>query len=244
MDPLPASDFVLGQNDQKVRIPHSYRISKYPITVAQFQCFVEAGGYGETIFDDQGEPVASRWWGEEGWQWKLNEQISGPLDDEEEPVFQTPNHPRVGVSWYEANAFCAWLTEQLLEAGKLEPGELIRLPHEAEWEQAARWNAEKRRADNRTYPWGESDATDLSRRCNWDGSGIGHTNAVGLFPLGRAECGALDLSGNVWEWCENWYDKDKDTCVVRGGSWINNHPDNLRTRNRTPDRASRSRLGV
>jgi len=252
-DELPAGVFTLARNRQTVRIERPYRLSRYPVTVAQFQAFVDDKGYEQDEF-----------WSSEGRAWRDGKQESedlpnvyrayyrklafplrGPQDYE--PVFQTPNHPRVGVSWYEAAAFCAWLTERLraadggssrheeaLTAGKdgsslprLLPGEQIRLPHEAEWEQAARWSKLQSRADDRTYPWGESDEQDLPQHCNCEKTGLGHISAVGLLPKGQADCGALDLSGNVWEWCENWHDADEKYRGLRGGSWINNDPANL-----------------
>ncbi len=208
---LTAGKFKLGDKGPTVKIKQPYRISRYPVTVAQFQAFVEASGYA-----DDGSAAATQrllpWWTKEGLAWKRIEKITGPEDYG--PVFQTPNHPRVGVSWYEAMAFCRWLTARLHSS-------LIRLPHEAEWEQAARWNEKTGKADARFFPWGGGQQdTDLAQRCNCQPSGVGHTSAVGLFPSGKADCGAMDLSGNVWEWCENWYDdKTKQSRVVRGGSW-------------------------
>ena len=232
---LGAGEFTLAEKKQAVRIERPYQLSRYPVTVAQFQAFVDAKGYqqdqywateGRAWRDGQAESKDLPEWYRDEYR-KLHFPISGPEDFD--PAFQTPNHPRVGVSWHEAMAFCAWLGEKL----NLE----IRLPHEAEWEQAARWNKQEGRADDRRFPWGDSEK-DLAQRCNMSDTGIGQTSAVGLFPSGHAECGATDMSGNVWEWCENWYDEKNEYRVLRGGSFnldfpetlscsfrINNHPD-------------------
>jgi formylglycine-generating enzyme required for sulfatase activity len=206
---LPAGPFTLAENGQKVQIRQPYRISRYPVTVEQYRAFVAAGGYEN-----------ERWWTPEGLKWKLTNAITGPEDYD--PKFQTPNHPRVGVSWYEATAFCAWFTEAWRKRGPHRAGQVVRLPHEAEWEQAARWNAQDGKADDRYFPWGGGKAdADLARRCNMGETGIGATCAVGLFPNGNAGCGAADLAGNVWEWSENLYDeKDKKYRGLRGGSWL------------------------
>ena len=223
---LPAGEFKLGEGGTEAVIKEPYHLSRYPVTVAQYQAFVKADGYQ----DDRSDTAARRlapWWGEEGLAWKREKGVTGP--DDYDPVFQTPNHPRVGVSWYEAMAFCRWLSEKL----KLE----IRLPHEAEWEQAARWNVKTGKADEREFPWSDSEK-DLAQRCNCSQTGIGHTSAVGLFPSGKAECGALDMSGNVWEWCEDLYEKNEAYRVLRGSSWSFVDPELLRCAFRlgdTPD---------
>ena len=151
-----------------------------------------------------------------GWRWRQSEDADSPRDFG--PLFQAPNHPRVGVSWYEAVAYCSWLSERL--------GYTVRLPSEAEWERAAR------STDGRIYPWGdEFDA----RRCNMSDTGIGATSTVGIFPDGDSVCGAADMSGNVWEWCSTkWLGSYKDyeaqadntpdgddRRVLRGGAFFN-----------------------
>lgn len=122
------------------------------------------------------------------------------------------NHPAENVSWHDAMAFCRWLSDKL--------GFKIRLPAEWEWQQAATvGNPEN------IYPWGP---TFESHRCNTHENGLERTTAVGLYPQGISPVGALDMSGNVWEWCSNSYFKRGSVQVsagyirsVRGGSWFN-----------------------
>jgi formylglycine-generating enzyme required for sulfatase activity len=178
-----------GFNKQEVRIKYPYRLSCYPITNAQFQCFVEAPDW-----DDR------RWW----------QDIPSDEQAFDEPYFPYANHPCERVSWYQAVAFCRWLSDKL--------GYVVELPHEYEWEVAARY------PDGRFYPWGHEFE---AGRANTVEGGVGQTTAVGLYSAGKHEALNLyDLSGNVWEWCRNKYDSPKDETidqsrrVVRGGSWL------------------------
>ena len=151
------------QPAHSVRTP-AFQISRYPITNAQYQAFVDDGGYTE------------KWrqcWTKEGWEWK---------GEREQPAkgggnFDLANHPVIGVTWYESVAFCHWLTKLLQAVGTLREDEVIRLPSEAEWEYAARG------PENYIYPWG-NDAPD-PEWANYRDTNLGETSAVGCFPRGQ-----------------------------------------------------------
>lgn len=192
--PIDAGAFWYGDDRkeklQQVTLSSSYKIACYPVTNAAFARFIEAGGY------DPDQP----WWTEQGRTFLL--PGGHPMDDPEQPITMPrlwhrsrsngPTQPVVGVSWYEAVAYCAWLTDQGHRQGWLPTTDEIRLPTSLEWERAAR------HTDQRRYPWG--DAEPDAERANYDDTGIGAPSPVGCSPAGSAECGALDMAGNVDEW--------------------------------------------
>jgi formylglycine-generating enzyme required for sulfatase activity len=136
------------------------------------------------------------------------------------------------VDWIEAVAFCRWLNHKL--AGEIHDrfgeGTVIRLPTEWEWQQAGTGGN-----PGNTFPWGPEWKEGLA---NTEESGLSGTVAVGLYPQGASQTGALDMAGSVWEWCLNEYDKpnrigvgSKARRVVRGGSWFD-YGDDARTASR------------
>ncbi len=169
-----------------------FRIGRYPVTVQEFARFVRAGGY-----------ATQKFWEAGGFR-KFTEP------DEWEVQKGFPSRPVVGVSWFEAAAYCAW-------AG-------CRLPTEAEWERVARG------PNGARYPWGDRPPLDHSR-ANYDGT-VGSATPVGLYPAGNSLENVCDLIGNVYEWCSDWYGEYPEAAqvnpvgpqkgeskVLRGGAW-------------------------
>jgi formylglycine-generating enzyme required for sulfatase activity len=188
-----------------------------------FRKFVETAGYDNRYF-----------WSLEGQKWLDYKKERSPAFWHERRWI-CPNSPVVGVCWYEADAFCRWLTMTC------DDGFTYRLPDEKEWEAAAAG------FEGRKYPWGEW----ADDRCNTRESAIEKTSPVGIFPKGDTPGGISDLSGNVWEWTRSDYhrghslsdftfdeemqklydkrnidewikamdDKARQLPVLRGGSW-------------------------
>ena len=174
-----------------------FRLSKYPVTNGQYQLFI----------DDPHGYTNPRWWNFSPYakEWRMMNPI--PTASQ----FQGADRPRENVTWYEAMAFCHWLSEKL--------GILITLPTRQQWQRAARGE------DNRVYPWGNEFDTSV---CNTRESRIRQTTLVMRYVNGVSQCGAYDMAGNVWEWCLNGTYEDCDVTTpasrsVQGGSFISAH---------------------
>lgn len=192
-----------------------YSIAKYPLTNAQYAPFVERGGYDQR-----------QWWTDAGWEAKQQGLVLDYMKGEGVPTdepwtaprfwndsqFDGADYPVVGVTWYEALAYCRWLSSMT--------GDSISLPTEEQWQYAAQGD------DGRLYPWGEAwDCT----RCN---NSVKPCQSEGTTPVrqyegvGDSPFGVVDMAGNVWEWCLTKYEQvDNDIegdagRVVRGGGWF------------------------
>lgn len=177
-----------------------YYIARYPITNAQYQVFADAtDGYRE-----------DGWWNfsDSARRWRATH--SRPR----QPEFRGDDLPRTEVSWFEAVAFCRWLSFHL--AGERLTLN-VTLPTVQQWHWAAV-------ADTGwPYPWGDRFSP---RRCNTAESRIGRTTPVTQYPWGESACGVMDMCGNCWEWCLNdWVTgtpdlhHEADHRFVLGGSW-------------------------
>jgi formylglycine-generating enzyme required for sulfatase activity len=167
---IPDGPFLMGsilspeeQPPHAVDLP-GFRIGKYPVTNRQYAEFLRRTPKQEA-------PPRAGWFNRRPPKDKLD-------------------HPVTGVSWYDACAYCASLSQAT------ETGRVYRLPSEAEWEKAARG------ADGRLYPWGEAWLED---RCNVSSAG---TSTVTQHPDGASPYGCLDMLGNVQEWTNTLWGGD------------------------------------
>lgn len=289
---IPAGEAVLGGEDPEglhesdelpaCTVPIAdFELAAYPVTNAEYRCFIESGGYddeslwttvgrqwlrGESRLDAETEAqyrqvhralasdidaliaqlkrvqqlsdedantyrIFAGWTEDRFVEYYnrnyLGEQRRAPVwwDDSR---FNGSNQPVVGVNWYEAMAYAAWLSRVT--------GQVYRLPTEAEWEWAARRQGvesgrtfAKSPTAGRRYPWGDAWAPE---RANSSESRLGQPSPVGIYPYGATPDGLYDLAGNIYEWTLSIYrpypyiaadgreDVESDGLrVYRGGSW-------------------------
>ena len=249
---IPAGPFMRGEKGesdnppQVVHIKQPFYIARTLTTVDQWAAFIAAGGYDDKAL-----------WDDQGWEWSQGD-YDNQVDDEgykkrlaERPTAQRGeprfwpdqsafgNRAVTGVSWFEARAYCRWLSEQLqdeMTSAGLSNHE-ARLPLEVQWERAAR-AASASTADARRWPWGDDEAA-ATRMANIRGTGCKDASAVATFVVNPI--GLYDMAGNVWQWQDNLHTgereamdvrvtrnkalkargkpSDADTPALRGGSW-------------------------
>ncbi len=192
-------------------------MGRFPVTNAQFRFFMDAGGYADEKYWE--EAIREKIWNDG--------MVKGYYDEKPRNhprrflyPYGLPNHPVVGVTWYEAMAFARWLEVDWRKRGLISEDWLVGLPTEAQWEKAARGGLKvpeqevvlpvgkiaTREAspfliDNenatRKYPWGDDFD---SEKMNMEETDIGTTSTPGCFFSGKSPCGCEEMCGNVLEW--------------------------------------------
>jgi len=240
---IPAGSFMMGSdegedNEKPVHEVYvdAFYLDKYEVTVAQFKKFVEVTGH-KTDAEKEGSSYA---WS--GTNWEEKKGINWRHDAEGKSIgSNNMNHPVIHVSWNDAKAYAQWAEK--------------RLPTEAEWEYAARCGNKGYK-----YSWGNGNpvgkkggniADEALKRVFknhtiWEGYNDGYVFTAPVGSFEPNDFGLYDMTGNVWEWCEDWYDEnyystspkqnpkgpDSGTMrVLRGCAW-NYNPNYLRAANR------------
>lgn len=180
---IPVGEITLKDTAGIFRV-EAFHLARYPVTNVQFQAFI----------DDPDGYKNAQWWA------GLDQQIDEPGS----PSWDNPNHPRETVSWYEAMAYCGWLSQRMNKD--------IRLPTEWQWQQAACSNHL-----GFDYPWGknyQNGYANIDETENKSGRYyLQRTTAVGIYPQGDSQQDVADLSGNVFEWCLNTYGNSNNSSV-------------------------------
>ncbi len=184
-----------GQRRSRQVTLSPFKISKYPVTNKQYQIFVEdPSGYNNPAWWQFTPPA---------YDWRLKNPEPKPSR------FKGDERPREMVTWYEAVAFCHWLSALT--------GQTITLPTTAQWQRAFQGD------ETRAYPWGNQFD---KARCNTAESNLKMTTIVTRYPEGISPYGVYDMAGNVWEWCLDGAQAAAPNgaiiqkCYVRGGSYI------------------------
>jgi formylglycine-generating enzyme required for sulfatase activity len=224
---IPAGEFLMGSDESDPEASSAekpqhkiclaqYWMARYPVRNAEWQKFVDAGGYRELA-----------WWNAQGWELRQRHRWEMPRTwGRTAWRGNAPDCPVVAVSWYEALAYCGWLS--------CREGVPVRLPSEAEWEKAAR------ATDGRRYPFGDALAAGMIHAQGRSESGNDGPACVGSYPHAASLYGVEDLVGNTYAWTSSrWGSREagpdfkypyraddgreeacsNDLRIVRGGAW-------------------------
>jgi formylglycine-generating enzyme required for sulfatase activity len=185
-DPFNADERVADEKPLHTHPTAAYFIGKYEVTNEQYAAFVENNGYSTRAY-----------WSQTGWLVLNDLGMSGPFywNDARFSGEDKLNYPVIGLCWYEAEAYCNWLSAVTQQTW--------RLPSEAEWERAARGDA-----DDRPFPWGNT-WNDNKANSARDTIDTDYTSPVGRYsPTGDSPWGCADMIGNANEWTTDWYQSD------------------------------------
>lgn len=201
-------DYIYRIREQKTVQVESFLMAKYPITVAQYEAFVDDGGYNKPDF----------------WQasiWQDIQSNKTQYENEITPFWKDHNwhksdHPIIGIERYHAQGFAKWLSHKT--------GLQIVIPTEEQWQGAAQGH------DNRLYPWGNEFNQEFANTFENENH---RTTPVTKYPEGASVYDVMDMGGNVWEWTSSVWNPQVlhhglQHATLRGGSW-NNESDAAQT---------------
>lgn len=166
---------------RQVFVPE-FDIANIPVTVGQYSIFIDSGAYSQP-----------NWWSESGWSWREGDEDGWGREDRSKPdawIIQKrrESFPVAGVTWYEAEAYCSWLSYQKKK--------IVRLPNEPEWEYAARGD------DGRPFPWGEEFDPSMTNTLESGKYDIVESASIGL---DVSPFDVKDMSGNIQQWTSGRY---------------------------------------
>jgi serine/threonine-protein kinase len=209
---VPGGPFVFGEGKETREVElGDFAIARYPVTFGEYAEFLD------TLSEEEAEarkphtrggdePYMER--GEDGRYRPLPHIVEGAAHErclaEHGEGFES-RLPVMGISFEDAEAYCAWKTG--------ETGEEWRLPTEEEREKAARG------VDGRRFPWGDLEDASLGK-CRDSRDEEAQPEPVGTFPTAQSVYGMGDAAGNMWDWTDSWYDERRSLRVLRGGAWL------------------------
>ncbi len=231
---IPGGNYWYSAMQKAVDVADCY-VAKYPVTNKLYRSFIawlketDSGTNHASAFRAKLDRIAES----EKWGPGFGDYLKGGNDNlaalfrsenDENRKFDGENQPVVGVTWYAARAYSLWLSSLEESAG------YYRLANEIEWEWAAGGKQGTTGQKVREYPWPEEKGKANPKLLNFSESNIGATTPVGSYPEGATPEGLYDMSGNVLEWCSDWYGADGtfpeplgpetgSNRVLRGGSW-------------------------
>jgi len=178
-----------------------FLIARTPVTLGEYIEFLDALSADDPEEARKRAPreADQKFLVEEGVRWRV------PKEGEPDPFGLRPGHPLFGISWFDALEYCAWLSGR--------EGRLYTLPHEEEWEKAARG------VDGRRFPWGDSYEWTFSNTIHSSEEGA-QLKEAGSFEADVSPYGVLDMAGNMATWCLNGPGEGfSDDRLLRGGAW-------------------------
>jgi formylglycine-generating enzyme required for sulfatase activity/energy-coupling factor transporter ATP-binding protein EcfA2 len=228
---IPGGTFKYSVDGKNRSVPDLY-FAQYPVTNRRYRRFIDYLAFRQPKMNEilppevfakglvdfaREEDALALYLGSDPGQW--SQKLRSAYDEEKR--FNGDDQPVVGVSWFDAQAYCFWVTSFEAASQELTGDRLrrtYRLPREVEWEWAAAGRAPG--GGLRAYPWPAEKGKLSDKLANYQGN-VGATTPVGRYPDGATPEGLMDMAGNVWEWMENRYERSTGTArSLRGGSWL------------------------